>query len=364
MRLLGKPMRTISTLGLAAALFLAMQAGAADGDVTCLGCHGQPGLTKTFAKGDTLGLHLDGKAFASSVHAPLGCTACHASVDLKAHPGKAGKYESARVFSVAAAEACRTCHDGVFTAYDKSQHARARDAASAMPAPLCGDCHNPHEVKPGVAASLGKDGCLTCHAGVDEKHEKWLPNTKQHFEVVSCAACHAPMARKKVDLRLYDTVQNREVTGRDNAIPAGAPLDEQNLWGIVRSASTAGKVTLMGRVEVASGAEAHGLLEKGKAVNDCTTCHRKGAEPFQNVTFSTVGPDGRRVRYEARKEVLHAPTSVDSIRGFYAIGGTRIQALDILLALALVGGISAPVAHLVLRKLARRNGKKDEGNHG
>jgi hypothetical protein len=354
-------MHAITALGLAAALFAAAQAGAADNDAPCLGCHGQAGLTKTFAKGDTLALHVDGKAFEASLHAPLGCSACHAALDLKTHPGKTRSFDSARAYTAAASEACRGCHDAVFVAYQKSRHAKAQGANPA--APLCADCHNPHEVKPSAAASLGKDACLTCHAGVDDKHEKWLPNTKQHFEVVSCAACHAPAAQKKVDLRLYDTVQNREVTGQENAIPAGAPLDEQHLWSIVRDASTQGKVTLMGRVEIASGADAHALLEKARAVTDCTTCHKKGAEPFQNVTFSTVGPDGRRVRYEARKEVLHAPTSVDSMRGFYAIGGTRIQLLDILLALALVGGISAPIAHLVMRRLSRRNAKTQEGNH-
>jgi hypothetical protein len=359
-------MRTITTVGAAAALvcsFLlaAPPAFAADGDATCLGCHGQAGLTKTFAKGDTLALHVEGKAFEGSAHAPVGCSACHSAIDLKTHPAKTRSFDSARAYTAAASDACRNCHDGVFAAYEKSRHAKAQGTNPA--APLCADCHNPHEVKPSAAASLGKDACLTCHAGVEDKHEKWLPNTAQHFEVVSCAACHAPLAPKKVDLRLYDTVQNKEITGKESVIPAGAPLDEQHLWGIVRNASTQGKVTLMGRVEVANGADAHALLDKGKAVNDCTTCHRKGAEPFQNVTFSTVGPDGRRVRYEARKEVLHAPTSVDSMRGFYAIGGTRIQILDILLALALVGGISAPIAHLVMRRLSRRNGKTQEGHH-
>lgn len=357
-------MRIITTLGLAAALFLAMQVDAADGDATCLGCHGQAGLTKTFAKGDSVALHVDPKAFEGSVHAPVGCTACHSAIELKTHPAKTRNFDSARAYSVAASEACAVCHDPIVQAYGKSQHAKSRDKATAVPAPVCGDCHSPHEVKASLAASLGKEGCLTCHGGVEDKHEKWLPNTKQHFEVVSCAACHAPGVQRKVDLRLFDTQQNKEVTTTDKAIRAVAPIDEQHLWRIVRAANLEGKVTLVGRVEVANGADAHGLLDKGKAVNDCTSCHRKGAEPFQNVTFSTVGPDGRRVRYEARKEVLHAPTSVDSMRGFYAIGGTRIQILDILLALALVGGISAPIAHLVMRRLSRRNATKQEGNHG
>ena len=62
--------------------------------------------------------------------------------------------------------------------------------------------------------------------------------------------------------------------------------------------------------------------------------------------------------YDAQKEVLSSPTSVDSVRGFYAVGGTRMGALDLLLLAALAGGIAAPLGHLLLRRLLR---KKDDG---
>ena len=81
--------------------------------------------------------------------------------------------------------------------------------------------------------------------------------------------------------------------------------------------------------------------------------HRKGAAPFEDVTISIVGPDGRPIHYEAKQDVLHGPRSVKALSGFYAIGGTRIGVLDVLLALALLAGISAPIAHLVLRRLLR-----------
>ena len=47
------------------------------------------------------------------------------------------------------------------------------------------------------------------------------------------------------------------------------------------------------------------------------------------------------------------------MRGFYALGGTRIQALDVLLGLAVLGGISAPIGHALMRKLTRRKERKD-----
>ena len=210
-------------------------------------------------------------------------------------------------------------------------------------------------------ASVGtrlKDTCLTCHAGAPEAHAAWLPNSKRHLAVVACAACHAPEAKRKVDLRFYDASGKNEVIGGYGELQPGMPLDEKRLWALMHGAG--GKVRLVGRIEVASADQAHAMADSGQALKECTTCHRKGAEAFQNVTVSVVGPDGKRVHYEAQKEVLSAPSSVDTVRGFYAIGGTRVGALDVLLLLVLVGGMAAPFFHFVLRRLTRRkapNGK-------
>jgi hypothetical protein len=78
------------------------------------------------------------------------------------------------------------------------------------------------------------------------------------------------------------------------------------------------------------------------------------------VSLSTLAPDGERTRYEAQQDVLHALTSIESVRGFYAMGGTRIQMLDVILGLALVGGISAPLGHFIMRRLMRRKDQHHE----
>src|SRR5262249_44827504 len=127
------------------------------------------------------------------------------------------------------------------------------------------------------------------------------------------------------------------------------PLEATAVRELVRTIDreSGGHVVLVGRVEPASGGEGHRLFAKDRAVKECATCHRKGADAFQNVSLSTLGPDGERLRYEAQKDVLHALTSIESVRGFYAMGGTRIHMLDIVLGLALVGGICAPLGHYV-----------------
>ena len=341
-------MRLARALGL---LVLALAAApAAAGGEECLACHAQPGLTKTLDKGDVLQLHVPADAFAGSVHAPLGCTGCHAGVDLKKHPATTRKFDTARNYAMQASEACKSCHEPIFEAYLKSTHGTARHAG----APICSDCHKPHEVTH-TALAAPKDTCMTCHTGAITAHQRWLPNAAHHFEVVSCAACHSPGAQKKVDLRLYDASGNELRTGAP--VPGKGPLDEKQLAQYMRGASRDAKVTLVGRLEVTDGAQLHAIGAGAGAIKDCTTCHRKGAEAFQTVTLSVLEPDGRRTRYAAHANVLQAPTSVDSVRGFYAIGGTRIQLLDIVLGLMVLGGISGPLLHFLIRRLSRR--KKD-----
>jgi len=392
-------------------------------DKNCLACHGQEGMSKSFAKGGSVALHVKGREFAASVHGPMGCASCHADVDLKNHPGGGKAFDTARAFSIAQAEVCRQCHDekaklfegsvhagvlragnlaapvctdchgahavvrqaavpaandvscrnchaDIFDAYAGSPHGKAF-GKPGVKAPICADCHRAHDVSPAATGTGLRDACLACHQGATEAHAKWLPNSKHHLDVVSCPACHAPTSQKRVDLRLYDPVAKRSVTEKDgpsslNGAPSGnAALDAKALSDLLRGVDREGrpgKMTLVGRLEVRSGAEAHMLTAKEEAIKDCVVCHRKGADPFQQVTISIVGPDGRPIRYEAQQDVLHGPTSVDALSGFYAIGSTRIGILDVLVALALLGGISVPVVHLVLRRIMRR--KETAGQAG
>jgi len=320
------------------ALLLLAVAPAAAANPECLACHA--------------GQHVKPELFAASVHGPLGCTGCHASVDLKKHPPASRK--TGREYTLAAVEACKSCHQPIHEAYIASAHGKARESG----APVCSDCHKPHEVTRASVGTRLKETCLACHSGAVEAHDKWLPNTRRHLAVVACAACHAPAAKRKVDLRFYDAAGRNEVVGPQGELQPGKPLDEKALWALLRSAGAGGKVRLVGRVEVTSADQAHAMADRGQALKECTTCHRKGAEAFQTVTLSVVGPDGRRVYYDAQKEVLSSPFSVDSVRGFYVVGGTRMGALDLLLLVALAAGIAAPLGHLLLRRLLRR---KDHG---
>jgi hypothetical protein len=384
-------------------------------DKVCLGCHASERLEKKLENKETLSLHVQGDAFAKSVHRVIGCAGCHEDIDLKKHPAASKKIANARSYSAAAARVCGSCHadkarqyegsihaalvrDGnpaaplctdchsphevsekaryetvatvpcknchiaIFNAYAESMHGKARSRTGESAAPLCADCHSAHEVAVASAGEGRRGACLGCHAGVLGAHQKWLPNAGLHFEVVSCPVCHAPKAKRRVDLRLYNSAAGHDVSEQKGvpkfarraraADAKGGGLDAIELWNLMKVFNrdgAAGRTTLRGRMEVSSGVEAHQLADKSQAIGDCNTCHREGAEAFQSVTVSIAGPDGRPVHYGADKEVLNSVISVDSVAGFYAIGGNRIRFLDVLFLLALFSGIAVPAVHLTAK---------------
>jgi len=360
----GSPWVRIAAALLAAALLHAAPTAGAltDDDNACLGCHGQEGLTKTFGKGESLPLRVDGAAFEGSVHAPLGCAACHADVDLKTHPGATKDYASVRAFALAKAGVCQQCHEDAFKQHADSVHARRIREGNAV-APTCTGCHGAHAVTPKTAYQT----CVGCHAAALAAHQKWLPNAALHQEVVSCAACHAPAALRMVDLRLYDPATKTwaaEKPGEPwfekmakSLDPNGNGLDARELLELVKSINPEGTRApkkFRGRIELRNNVEAHRLAEKSAALRACDSCHSVGAEPFRTVTVSVTGPDGRPIRHPAQNEILSAATAVVSLPEFYAIGGTRSQVLDVLFILALLSGIAIPAGHLTIRWLFRK----------
>ena len=388
-------------------------------DEQCLACHSAEGLEMKLGDGGKLALQVDGAAFAKSVHSKIGCAVCHANTSFENHPPVKKKIASGREYSLGMNKVCANCHAPAVKLYEGSIHASLiRDGNSW--APSCTDCHSPHAVMAGAtynpakgtpcskchdavftaysgsvhgkatlacsnchrahdvgsptAGDQVKNACLGCHEDAQDKHQKWLPNAKRHFDAVSCPACHSPQAKRKVDLRLYDNLAQQSVVEKAgvpqfesrarSADKKGAGLDALALHSLLREFNRDvgdSKTTLRGRLEVSSGIEAHQLAPSTLAIRDCAKCHQQGADPFQSVTVSIVGPDGRPVHYGAQPEVLNSIISVDSLGGFYAIGGTRIKLLDWLLALAVMGGIGVPIGHMTIRWLFRKYAKKITG---
>jgi hypothetical protein len=380
-------------------------------DLACLECHAKPTLDRKLGDGKKLALHVSPKAFAASVHGETGCEGCHNDLDEKTHGKVSQPLESRRTLAKSLVGGCIDCHKKTVKLYDDSVHAAMVQHGSDK-APMCTDCHDVHTVRDhkivenaeavpcqkcheGVvsafnksihgedgeglvcadchrthdvrAASFGdalKKNCLSCHKETVAQHAAWLPNTGRHLEAVTCSACHTPGAERRVSLRLYDgDKQAAEKAGSPHFVrltsaadKAPSGLDGRELWGLLgefKANNEGAKLMLRGRLEVKSGEQAHGLAAKAKAVKDCYACHQAGAEPFQSVSVTMAGPDGRPLRHEAKADVLTSIESLGALRGFYALGGTRIELLDWLLLLALAGGIGLAGLHLTALLLTR-----------
>lgn len=264
---------------------------------------------------------------------------------------------------------CKKCHADIFKAYLGSMHAKSRLGDSDSDAPVCAGCHSAHSVKPISAGAMGLGpvrACLGCHPKAPEKHANWLPNVPLHFETVTCPVCHSPNAERRVDLMLVNSKGVAHGTDKvgvplfeASADSNGKGIDAQRLWTLMQGLDRSGiapNAVLRGRLDVANGVQAHQMAEKGKALSDCHVCHQSGSQAFQSVTVSLVGPEGLRVGYGANPDVLNSAFSVDSVRGFYAIGGTRIKILDILLALAVISGLGVAFGHIFVGWMFKRFG--------
>jgi hypothetical protein len=411
---------TFAVFVLALLMLTSVACAAAASDQQCLACHSMSGLDKPLANGGTLSLHIDGNNFAQSVHGAIGCGGCHTDINLARHPPPANPIASKRVFSVAMAAVCRTCHNDKFEQWDSSVHATLvrqgnpdapictschaphavmKGTAASLPAvpcktchgaiftayaasvhgiirehgmlaaPLCFDCHGAHDVAVASAGPGRREVCLSCHTEALASHGSWLPNAQLHFDMVSCPVCHTPRAQRVVNLILYNSATQKEISGSagipefetlsDPATAKPAGLDATTLMtllGALNRRGIEGKTSIRGRLEVRTGIEDHELGFATHAIGTCDTCHRQGAAAFQSVEVSVAGPAGIPIHYDAGKDVLSSVFTIDAVGGFYAIGGSRITFLDLLFVLALVGAIGGSIAHFAARWGFRRFG--------
>ena len=335
-------------------------------DQACLECHGSEEAAAKNMLGERKPRVINPEVFAHSVHGTVGCDGCHPKIKLPAHPRKT---RSAKDTKSAADpnQICRSCHEKVVKAQETSIHARkAREGDTA--APTCGDCHTPHAVTSASVQDGPKNACIVCHEDTVEQHQRWLPNAALHLQTVACAACHAPDALRRVDLRIavMPTTLTPDVASRFEKYAKDVDKNRDGLDArefrdlLVAFERDGAKPVVRGRLELRGGVQAHALPEKARALRDCFGCHDDEAAPFKSVVVSMLDADGGPMRYDAQRDILTSAVSAEALKGFYAIGGTRLESLDVLLALGLLVGVSVPVLHLIARRMFRRSSKNKD----
>lgn len=399
----------------------------------CLICHKRD-RTKTLENGEELSLQVHKDDYLASAHAEISCTGCHQAIGNRKHPSKStnisitsrrdyeiemnescrachsSKYEQYEgsvhyamiiqgsdqaplcsgchgahaIKAVAEIEAetgypCKNCHEGIYNAYSVSVHGQARIHGNTIrdtniQSPACYDCHRSHDVTALAIGDLLRESCIDCHENVSLMHTQWLPNAGTHLDIVSCAVCHAPFARRKFDLHLYDNVAQvplgqgggdveltEQIREAISSAEGGDPLEVWMARGGFSQQDRAVDISLRSRMEVMSGVAAHQIANKSFAVRTCDSCHEQSSRQAQNVTVSITQPDGRKHSFETDRQILSSVPEINSISDFYALGGNPFnKILDYLLILSVLSGFAIPIGHFMMGKVIRRTTSKGE----
>lgn len=179
------------------------------GTETCLACHGSYNPVVKRPDNPRHSLWVNSQLFLQSVHARLGCNACHTNIDSHGHrlagiapvrdrcapchvaevelPAEAGEspreQDLARMVELAgldmtltvALNACLECHPEEYEQYKASVHGVSVLEHKDTDAPFCMDCHGIHYILPAEdkrsQTNPGNipDTCLTCHDQADVK---------------------------------------------------------------------------------------------------------------------------------------------------------------------------------------------------
>lgn len=398
----------------------------------CLKCHSRDKF-KTLENGEQMSLQVHREDYIGSAHGEFSCVGCHEAIGNRRHPSKktnititsqrdyavelnqgcrnchANNYteyehsihasmikqgntsaplctdchgahtvETMAVYQAETGYPCKKCHQNIFHAYTESVHGDARLNGNVIrdthiQAPICSDCHRSHDINALAIGDTLRSTCIGCHENVVLLHNQWLPNAGTHLDIVSCAVCHAPFAKRKFDLHLFDNVTQLPVSQQegDESIQqqlqameevGGSVVDMLKTWRTKRGENKQGQtpdISIRGRMEVQSGIAAHQIASKGFAVRTCDSCHDDSRQS-QKVTFSITQADGRKQSIEADEAMLNSVSAVNSISDFYALGGNPNKLLDIMLLLSLAAGIAIPIGHFTMGKMIKEKIERGE----
>ncbi len=324
----------------------------------CLDCHGDPDMVKELPSGKTISLYVNPKKFEASVHGQneIACTDCHSDITEL-------NYDQEVPHPVPVAFVnCTDCHDEEGTAYEESVHAAAR-VKGVKGAPICYNCHDFHYTKylyGDTVVQLENKFCLRCHN--PNKYHKWLPQKKTHFEYVMCAVCHAPDVGRHINLRLYDLMSEKFLTGEEIVQKLGVTfdnfmdkmdlnkdgvLDTKEFHRLVRELRiNKVRAIFWGEMTDNLKPEVH-KVTKGRAIKKCETCHSIKSPFFDKVYLIFTHPTGKAEHYPLKRKVLQS----FYVTHFYAIDATRVKLLDVIGLLIVLGGVAFAGGHLTLRIL-------------
>jgi predicted CXXCH cytochrome family protein len=166
---------------------------AAADNQACLQCHSlaaKPILVQV--NGRRTRAVVNGAVYEHSRHGKLACTSCHLGFKADAHSAA----ETQNWLRTAKLTACANCHADQFAMYRGSFHGGLVMKQGSTKAPMCADCHSPHNILAPQSAAFRASIpglCARCHSSqaktyLDSYHGKatYLGDAK----TAVCTDCH------------------------------------------------------------------------------------------------------------------------------------------------------------------------------
>jgi len=179
-------------LDVGAAMRVPVAAALSPGAEECAECHNAENPGTISVAGETKPLAMDLDAYEASLHGKLDCTGCHLGFKSRTHTAN----QTEGWLRTAKLEACRNCHADQFTMYEGSFHGTLVFDEASTEAPVCADCHTPHNIVAPDSPQFRRgilDLCARCHGGrgetyLDSYHGKaFLLGNDQ---TATCIDCH------------------------------------------------------------------------------------------------------------------------------------------------------------------------------
>ena len=170
-------------------------------NAACLSCHMVEGQTKQFPNGEIVSVEVLPGVFGQGAHATLSCQVCHTNISGYPHPENAA--QSLREYTLQYQNTCNQCHPSQATETMDSAHSRLLGAGNTN-APICADCHEPHN-QPRIAKdadgrltaaehAASAEVCASCHNSIYDEYMDSVHGTgvfvEKNPDVPSCIDCH------------------------------------------------------------------------------------------------------------------------------------------------------------------------------
>ena len=170
-------------------------------NAACLSCHLQDGLELEFPNGEVISAQVLPGVYGRSAHLTLSCQVCHTNISGYPHPENSAR--SSREYTLQYQNTCNQCHPSQASELMDSAHTKLLMAGDTN-APICADCHNPHE-QPRIEKdedgrltpaehAYSAEVCASCHNSIYEQYAKSVHGTgilvDKNPDVPSCIDCH------------------------------------------------------------------------------------------------------------------------------------------------------------------------------